>query len=98
MAKLTGGTGWSLTPSDEPKRPAVPAKAEPPRAKFRMERRQGKAVTVVFGLESYGTARLEAMARELKTAMGSGGTVKNGAIEIQGDRVEEVKAWFQKRK
>jgi translation initiation factor 1 len=42
-------------------------------------------------------ARLDAIARELKTALGAGGTVKNGVIEIQGDKVEQIKAWFKSR-
>ncbi|HTL71231.1 MAG TPA: translation initiation factor [Candidatus Eisenbacteria bacterium] len=60
-----------------------------------MEKRMGKAVTVIAGLHTYGAPRLEAMARELKTKFGAGGTVKDGVIEIQGDRVAAVKEWFR---
>jgi translation initiation factor 1 len=56
----------------------------------------GKAVTVIAGLHTYGTARLEDIARELKTKLGAGGTVKNGSIEIQGDKIAAVKSWFDK--
>lgn len=62
-----------------------------------MERRRGKEVTVISGLQSYGTAKLEAIAKELKTIFGTGGTVKNGAIEIQGYRATAIKAWFDNR-
>ena len=65
-----------------------------PVPKVRMEKRLGKTVTLIAGLHTYGSARLEAIARELKTRFGAGGTVKNGVIEVQGDRVAEVKAWF----
>lgn len=68
-----------------------------PVAKIRLEKRAGKAVTVIAGLHTYGAARLEAIARELKTSLGAGGTVKNGVIEIQGDKVAPVKAWFLNR-
>lgn len=66
-----------------------------PKPKIRLEKRAGKVVTVIAGLHTYGTARLDAMARELKSTFGAGGTVKNGAIEIQGDKVASVKAWFE---
>jgi translation initiation factor 1 len=68
-----------------------------PVPKIRMERRMGKAVTVIAGLHTYGSMRLESIARELKTLFGAGGTVKSGVIEIQGDRVAAVKEWFQKQ-
>ncbi len=67
-----------------------------PVANIRLEKRRGKDVTVISGLHTYGASRLDAIARELKIALGSGGTVKNGIIEIQGDKVEQVKAWFNK--
>ena len=57
----------------------------------------GKAVTVIAGLHTYGSQRLETIAKELKTSLGAGGTVKNGVIEIQGDKVELVKKWFAKQ-
>lgn len=68
-----------------------------PVPKIRVEKRAGKVVTVIAGLHTYGAARLDAIAKELKTALGTGGTVKNGAIEIQGDKVAPIKAWFDKR-
>jgi translation initiation factor 1 len=47
--------------------------------------RKGKSVTVVVGLQHNPTT-LEEIARILKQHCGAGGTVKEGAIEIQGDR------------
>jgi translation initiation factor 1 len=46
--------------------------------------RKGKGVTVVTGLPLTGDA-LEALGSRLKRRCGSGGTVKDGVIEIQGD-------------
>lgn len=63
---------------------------------IRMEKRSGKCVTVITGLHTYGAARLDAIARELKTSLGAGGTVKNGTIEIQGDKMTAVRCWFAK--
>ena len=37
-------------------------------------------------------AALAALGKQLKAACGSGGTVKDGVIEIQGDHVERVLA------
>lgn len=46
--------------------------------------RKGKGVTVVTGVPLSGDA-LKALAKELKQRCGSGGTIRDGAIEIQGD-------------
>ncbi len=51
--------------------------------------RGGKAVTVVRGLALEETA-LAALAKQLKTACGSGGTAKDGVIEVQGDHVDKL--------
>ena len=52
--------------------------------------RGGKTVTVVRGLALDETARI-ALGKRLRSACGSGGTVKDGCIEIQGDKREEMK-------
>ena len=51
--------------------------------------RAGKGVTLVKGLD-LDDAALIALGKQLKTACGSGGTVKDGVIEVQGDHVERV--------
>ncbi len=51
--------------------------------------RAGKGVTLVKGL-ALDDAALSALGRLLKTACGSGGTVKDGVIEVQGDHCERV--------
>ena len=55
----------------------------------------GKSVTVIAGLHTYGSERLNSMAKELKSKLGAGGTVKNGIIEIQGDKISAIQAWFK---
>lgn len=51
--------------------------------------RGGKTVTVVKNFVGIGLPEKEQLARKMK-ACGSGGTVKNGQIEIQGDKRAEV--------
>ncbi len=52
--------------------------------------RGGKTVTVVTGFVGIGLPEKEDLARKMQKACGVGGTVKNGQIEIQGDKREEV--------
>jgi translation initiation factor 1 len=58
--------------------------------------RGGKAVTLITGLPLDDTG-LQALARELKRHCGSGGTVKDGAIEIQGEHRDTVVAELLRR-
>jgi translation initiation factor 1 len=76
---------------DEP----VPAKIV---AKLRIEKsgRGGKTVTVVDGLPK-NRELLKQIAGELKRACGSGGTVGDGAVEIQGDHRDALRPLLQAR-
>ncbi len=58
--------------------------------------RGGKSVTVVKGL-LMDAAQLTQLGKQLKAACGSGGTVKDGVIEVQGDHVEAVMATLVKQ-
>jgi translation initiation factor 1 len=51
--------------------------------------RGGKTVTVVYGLPLSADG-LSAVAAELKQKCGTGGTVKDGTVIIQGDRVDTI--------
>lgn len=53
--------------------------------------RGGKTVTVITGVPASDDA-LTALAQQLKKLCGSGGTVKDGNIEIQGDHCDKVQA------
>ena len=52
--------------------------------------RHGKTVTVVKGFVGIGLPEKEQLAKAMQKACGTGGTVKNGQIEIQGDMRAEV--------
>jgi len=58
--------------------------------------RGGKTVTVVTGLPLAGAA-LKTLAKELKRRCGSGGTVRDAAVEIQGDQAELLVAELNRR-
>ena len=47
----------------------------------------GKTVTVIRGLE-LDAAGFKALLKKLKTRIGSGGTAKDGVIELQGNQVD----------
>lgn len=58
--------------------------------------RQGKGVTVITGVP-LASDELKKLVRELKARFGSGGTLKEGVIEIQGDHRDVVIAVLEQR-
>lgn len=58
--------------------------------------RGGKTVTVITGLPG-NDAALKNLAGELKKRCGTGGTLKDGTVEIQGDHAELVVAALRQR-
>ncbi len=64
--------------------------------------RKGKGVTLVSGIP-LPTEGLKALASELKQKCGTGGTLKDGVIEIQGDHRDaliellKIRGWTVKR-
>lgn len=67
--------------------PPAPAGDGIVRVRPELKGRGGKTVTVVIGVP-LAAEPLKALAAELKRRCGSGGTVKDGTIEIQGNHVE----------
>ena len=57
--------------------------------------RGGKSVTLVKGLP-LDAAALAVLGKQLRSACGSGGTVKDGVVEVQGDHVVTVMAALKK--
>ena len=58
--------------------------------------RKGKGVTLVDGLPLDEKA-LKALAKKLKQTCGTGGSLKNGVIEIQGDKRDAIEAELKKQ-
>ena len=67
-------------------------------AKLRTEKkgRGGKTVTVVYGLPQ-NAEFLKELSQELKRACGTGGTIVEGGVELQGDLRERVREVLVKR-
>lgn len=53
--------------------------------------RGGKGVTVAKNFKGIALTEKQELAKKIQKACGVGGTVKDGNIEIQGDKREEVK-------
>ena len=94
---------WSTDGGDARKRPgraAEPARGPqlPADGVVRLFRekggRGGKTVTVVRGLPP---SDLDAVARDLKRLCGTGGAVKGGAVELQGDHREKARPRLESR-
>lgn len=58
--------------------------------------RKGKGVTLIEGL-ALNAEQLKELAKAMKTHCGCGGAVKQGTIEIQGDKRESVKDFLDNR-
>ena len=76
--------------------PGPPSRPAPPKNRGRVDiirqtaGRGGKTVTVVANFVGIGLPEKEKLAKAMQKACGTGGTVKNGKIEIQGDKRQEV--------
>ena len=59
--------------------------------------RGGKWVTRVLPTPAPTEAQLEALARELRRALGTGAHTEEGALVVQGDIADRIEEWFRKR-
>lgn len=59
--------------------------------------RKGKGVTLIKGVPLDDKA-LKKLAKEMKQHCGTGGALKAGVIEIQGDHRDQLKIFLEKRK
>lgn len=105
MTRLFAGTPWDRPPAcercgqpethcqcpplvEEPKR--IPPNEQT--ARLRLEKRpKGKVVTVISSLDPEGNDLAELTSR-LKARCGSGGTLKEGRIELQGRHLDAAEA------
>jgi translation initiation factor 1 len=108
VTRLFAGTPWDRPPSCErcgnpesqcqcPPLPTEPTRIPPElqTARLSLEKRpKGKIVTVIGSLDPDGND-LPDLAARLKTACGTGGTLKEGRIELQGNHLGAAEAALQ---
>ncbi|UPT55690.1 stress response translation initiation inhibitor YciH [Dickeya zeae] len=76
---------------DEPEQKAARPKGDGiVRIQRQTSGRKGKGVCLITGIDLDDTA-LDVLAAELKKKCGCGGAVKDGGIEIQGDKRDQLK-------
>jgi len=87
------GLPAETSPADsQPRTEAKPARKNRGRVDIIRQKagRGVKTVTVVKGFVGIGLPEKQQLAKAMQKACGTGGTVKNGQIEIQGDKRAEV--------
>lgn len=71
----------------------LPPKMQKLKVRLDTRQRAGKAVTLVEGFSGT-TDDLEQLGKQLKTHCGTGGSVKDGLIIIQGDQRDKICQWL----
>ncbi len=71
------------------------AKSEQKIRVFTDKKRYGKIVTMVEGIDQK-DVDIKKVAKELKSELACGGTIKDGRIELQGNHVSKVKEKLKK--
>lgn len=105
--RLEGGAGWRLVrscpacgaPEDACRCGARPASRPATGAavvRLRLEKRVGKAVTVLAS-EGLQPDALGAILKELKSLCAAGGTLRGREAELQGDHRERARAFLRER-
>jgi translation initiation factor 1 len=94
----SNGIVYSTDPDFRQEEESIPPESLAPKQqklKVRLDTRQraGKAVSLVAGYIGP-TEDLEQLGRQLKTHCGTGGSVKDGEIIIQGDQRDKITQWL----
>jgi translation initiation factor 1 len=87
--------GWTAPDLAKPKKTSQPQQRGVPDdgiIRVARERRRGSMMSIVTGLPE---PELAETAKALKRLCGSGGTAKNGVVEIQGDHRDKIVAYFE---
>ncbi len=96
-----GGLVYSTDPDFKPEsnnieeQETLPPAQQKIKVRLDTKRRAGKAVTLVDGFIGK-TSDMEDLGKKLKTFCGTGGSVKDGEIIVQGDNRDKVLQWLLK--
>ena len=89
----------SPPPSPATRRERRHAQKPPNRGRVEVRRlkagKGGKTVTEIKGFTGLNAAQISALGKALRQHCGTGGTAKNGVVEIQGDQRDTVCAWLE---
>ncbi len=92
-SRLVYSTDKTVTRKDKPgvKKPQVLVPPSLQKVSVSLDRkgRGGKSVTLIKGLQM-SAADKEVMLKQLKTMLGTGGTLKRGMFEVQGDHRDAI--------
>ncbi len=97
----TGGLVYSTDPTFKINQPqdftatTLPASEQILKVLLDKKNRAGKSVTLVTGFTGK-QEDAEEIGKKLKTICGTGGSVKDGEIIIQGDNLEKIFQWLLK--
>jgi translation initiation factor 1 len=87
---------FQFEPEETQKQNTLPPAQQKLRVLLDTKQRAGKAVTLVTGF--MGTdADLQDLGKQLKNFCGTGGSVKDGEMMVQGDQREKVVQWLLKK-
>lgn len=98
MTKKGGWQEFSSTASTarpEAATPTTPKAQQRVRVQRTKAGKGGKLVTAITGLEAP-EGELKVLLKQLKAAAGTGGTLKDGVIELQGDQVAAALAALER--
>ncbi len=94
--RVVYSTGRGHVPAEEPLAPRRPRGDGIVRVRRETKGRRGKLVTTIDGIP-LDDAGLRRLAGELKRRFGTGGSVQDGVIEIQGDHRDVLVAELESR-
>jgi translation initiation factor 1 len=87
--------GFSFQPEENEAKETLPANQQKLKIRLDTKHRAGKAVSLVEGFTGTNDD-LEDLGKKLKNFCGTGGSVKDGEIIIQGDQRDKILQWLLK--